>query len=100
MLQRALQRSDYINDMLLIREREEMTKIESMAEDLIMREQSIHRKARPCLQESAACLQCYMDNPNDPTLCGDLANSYLKCAQAASDLSVRDDETSRIETIQ
>lgn len=98
-LQRALQRSDYVNDMLLIREREEMQKIDGMAEDLIMREQSIHRKARPCLQESAECLQCFMENPNDPTLCEDLTDSYLRCAHAASESNVHSVEASRIEKI-
>lgn len=87
LLQRALERSTRVGDLLLAREDEELEQINALAEEMINKEYSAPSRARPCQGEASACLQCYEANPENPTACAETVQAYSTCArQAASTL--------------
>jgi hypothetical protein len=83
LLQRALERSHRLGDMLLAREDEELEQINQLAEEIIRKEYSSPSQERPCQSEAAACLQCYEINSENPTACEDAVNAYSMCAREA-----------------
>lgn len=83
-LQKALSRSRRVGDMLLAREDEELQKIESLAQELIEREQPMASGEAPCQAESEACLKCYLENSDNPTVCSEAVQRYSQCAHRAS----------------
>ena len=83
-LDKALQRSERIGDMLLAREDEELEKIQSLAEELIQREQNIPSGGNPCQAEADKCLQCYKEHSDNPVACSDVVNAYSKFAGEAA----------------
>lgn len=92
LLQRALERSRRVGDALLVREDEEMEKIESLAEELIAREYAAPVRERPCQAEAANCLQCYRANAADPVACSDAVAAYSACAREATAAVLRASE--------
>ena len=89
LLQRALERSQRVGDLLLAREDEEIRKIEALAEELISREYSAPHSVRPCQNEASACLSCYSSNPDNPTVCADVVEAYSTCARGAASAVIR-----------
>ncbi len=84
LLQRALERSHRVGDILLARENEELEQIDQLAEEIINKEYSSPSRERPCQSEAAACLQCYELNSENPTACEAAVNAYSLCAREAA----------------
>ena len=84
LLQRALERSHRVGDMLLAREDEEIQQIDQLAEEIINKEYKSPSRDRPCQSEAAACLQCYEANSENPTVCEDVVYAYSSCAREAA----------------
>lgn len=89
LLERALERSRRVGDMLLQREEEELRKIEELAEELIARQYKAPARERPCKDQAAACLACYESHPEDPTLCYDAVEAYAACTRQATKAALR-----------
>ena len=83
-IQRALERSQRVGNLLLTREEEELARIDDLAEEMIQREYSTPSRERPCQGEASACLQCYETHADDPTACADVVDVYSKCARQAA----------------
>lgn len=84
LLQRALDRSHRVGDMLLAREDEEFEQIDQLAEEILKKEYSSPSRERPCQSEAAACLQCYEMNSENPTVCASAVDAYSSCAREAA----------------
>ena len=78
-LNRALQSSRQVGDLLLKQEEEELAKIRAMSETMAARFSLLTRHA-PCEEQRLAVLGCYQAN-SDPLQCSSYVKAYSGCTQ-------------------
>jgi len=89
MLMNALKRSKQVNDMLMVREEEELKKIEDMAISLLEEENKAHsllpeqHVVVPCGEYERRVVECYMKYPEEPRKCKDEVEAYAMCSRNA-----------------
>ena len=78
-LNRALQSSRQVGDLLLKQEEEELVKIRSMSEKMSTRFTQSTKRA-PCEEQRLAVLGCYQSNA-DPLRCSGAVKAYSECSK-------------------
>jgi hypothetical protein len=88
-LSKALETSKHVNNLLLAREEEELEKIDKISRQLLENEalkyglDTEKREEKPCGQEEAEVLRCYLEHTEHPLRCREIVKLYSKCAMGS-----------------
>ena len=88
-LSKALETSRHVNDLLLAREEEELEKIDKLSREILEKEAEKYnldtekKEEKPCGEEEALLLRCYLEHAEDPLCCRQAAHLYTSCAFSA-----------------
>ncbi|KAF6251868.1 hypothetical protein COO60DRAFT_1556732 [Scenedesmus sp. NREL 46B-D3] len=82
-LQQSLQQSRRVGQLLLKAEEQEVAAVKQHADELIG-QYSAAPRARACVQEQLACIECYQQNATDALACSSLVDAFLACSQRAA----------------
>lgn len=89
MLSDALDRSAEINGLLLIREEEELRKIEELSNAILKKEETNSSLMNednqiPCAEIKDRVIACYRENKDQTFKCRQLVNEYSICSRSAT----------------
>lgn len=89
MLSDALDRSAEINGLLLIREEEELKKIDDLSSAILKKEEAqfslrSEENQIPCAEIKDRVIACYRENENQTYKCRQLVSEYSTCSRLAA----------------